>query len=236
MRAPIVTMADSYENSPLLGAGTSSSTIGKYSVISAFMIFFFPALGGLLFGFDIGGTSAVISQLKSPLYSGVSWQSHVANSSFLQGVITSMATLGALIGSMTCFQIADALGRRRSLMLASSLFLTGALLEVLSGTAIWSFATGISTLLCGRLVYGFGCGFAMHGAPAYIGEMAPSAIRGLLVSLKEAFIVLGMVLGYAIGYSNSTKVGGWRYTYSSSIPFSIAMFMGMTYLPYSARW
>jgi len=31
------------------------------------------------------------------------------------------------------------------------------------------------------------------GAPAYIGEMAPSAIRGLLVSLKEAFIVLGMV-------------------------------------------
>lgn len=240
MRTPIVTTAESYESSPLIGGDRSytlpSSNVGVYSRVSAFLIFFFPALGGLLFGFDIGGTSAVVSQLKSVVYAGVSWQSNVANSSFLQGVITSMATLGALLGSMACFQIADDLGRRRSLMLASSLFLTGAILEVLAGNSSWSPSSGIASLLFGRLIYGFGCGFAMHGAPAYIGEMAPSAIRGLLVSLKEAFIVLGMVLGYAIGYSYSTTPGGWRYTYLWSAPFSIAMFMGMTYLPYSARW
>ena len=59
---------------------------------------------------------------------------------------------------------------------------------------------------------------------------------GLLVSLKEAFIVLGMVLGYAIGYTVSTYRGGWRYTYACSVPFAILMFLGMSYLPYSARW
>ena len=47
---------------------------------------------------------------------------------------------------------------------------------------------------------------------------------------------LTQVLGYSIGYAYSTRAGGWRYTYMASIPFSLAMFMGMTYLPYSARW
>lgn len=35
---------------------------------------------------------------------------------------------------------------------------------------------------------------AMHAAPMYIAETAPSSIRGRLISLKEFFIVLGMVV------------------------------------------
>ena len=166
------------EGSPLVGRHWRSSDGAQYSGISAFLIFFFPALGGLLFGFDIGATSAVVSQLKSAEYSGVRWHRSVADSSTLQGVITSMATLGALLGSMTCFQVADTLGRRRSLLLASSLFICGAVFEVASGHTTWDFGTGVAILLIGRLIYGFGCGFAMHGAPAYIGEMAPPTIRG----------------------------------------------------------
>jgi MFS family permease len=151
---------------------------GRFNPFSAFLIFFFPALGGLLFGYDIGATSAVLIQLKSSTYSGVLWSHHVADSSLLQGAITSMATLGALIGSMLCFQVADSLGRKRTLFLASSLYLLGAVLEVISGTPSWEAKWGITVLIIGRLFYGFGCGFAMHSAPAYIAEMAPSEIRG----------------------------------------------------------
>ena len=172
---------ETYEASPLIGRVrhySRASDARDYSRVSAFLIFFFPALGGLLFGFDIGATSAVVSQLKSVAYSGVNWHERVLQSSLLQGVITSMATLGALIGSLVCFNIADALGRRRSLLLASSLYLCGATVEVLSGRSAFNAGTGITILLSGRFIYGLGCGFAMHGAPAYIGEMAPSAIRG----------------------------------------------------------
>lgn len=35
---------------------------------------------------------------------------------------------------------------------------------------------------------------AMHGAPLYIAETAPSKIRGTLISLKELFIVLGILV------------------------------------------
>jgi len=34
----------------------------------------------------------------------------------------------------------------------------------------------------------------MHGAPLYIAETCPSQIRGTLVSLKELFIVLGILV------------------------------------------
>jgi len=105
----------------------------------------------------------------------------------------------------------------------------------------------------------------MHGAPAYLGEMSPAAIRGLLVSLKEAFIVIGMLfgflivglfmlsigcekmvkikfnlflndVGYTVGYINDGTEGGWRMTFLSSIFFSITMLGGAYYLPPSARW
>ena len=74
--------------------------------------------------------------------------------------------------------------------------------------------------------YRVGCGFAMHGAPAYIGEMAPSQIRGLLVSFKEVFIVLGMLFGYSIGYAYSYSEGGWRWVYWWSTPLAIIMMIG----------
>jgi hypothetical protein len=35
---------------------------------------------------------------------------------------------------------------------------------------------------------------AMHGAPLYIAETCPPQIRGTLISLKELFIVLGILV------------------------------------------
>ena len=208
----------------------------SYNTCSVLMIFLFPALGGLLFGYDIGATSAVLTQLESSTYSGIQWTDQVNNSSFLKGTITSIGMFGALLGSTTCFAVADNLGRKRSLLLASFLFCVGSIVDAIAGNPNWDATTGISVLLTGRLIYGYGCGFAMHGAPAYIGEMAPNSIRGLLVSMKEAFIVLGMVCGYSVGYAYSGIVGGWRATYAWASPVAVIMFVGVTYLPYSARW
>jgi MFS family permease len=161
---------DTSEEKPLLSTSHSSgrggSPVGQYSRVSAFLIFLFPAMGGLLFGYDIGATSAVITQLKSSAFSGTTWYEAVADSSLLQGVITSIGMLGAMLGSLTCFQIADDIGRRRSLILASGMFILGSSLEWYSGRSSFEARAGITVLICGRLVYGYGCGFAMHGAPA----------------------------------------------------------------------
>jgi len=77
----------------------------------------------------------------------------------------------------------------------------------------------------------------MHGAPAYIAEMSPSNIRGLLVSLKEAAIVVGILLGYLVGYSFQNEVSGWKYVYGIAMFPAILEFCTLYfYLPPSPRW
>lgn len=102
----------------------------------------------------------------------------------------------------------------------------------------------------------------MHGAPLYIAETCPSQIRGTLVSLKELFIVLGilvlyclfcvfyqlkdllmwgltfyvMQLGYFVGSFLIETVGGWRFMYGFSAPVAVLMGLGMWTLPNSPRW
>lgn len=73
-------------------------------------------------------------------------------------------------------------------------------------------------------------------APAYIAEMSPPSIRGALVSMKEAAIVLGILSGYAIGIAYQSVDGGWRWTYGLSVPIAIIMSLGVYRLPRSARW
>lgn len=145
--------------------------------------FLFPALGGLLYGYEIGATSCATISLQSPSLSGISWYNL---SSLDVGLITSGSLYGALVGSAVAFSIADVIGRRKELILAALFFLVGAIATTLSPI--------YSVLIIGRVTYGVGVGLAMHAAPMYIAETAPSQIRGQLVSLKEFFIVLGMVV------------------------------------------
>eukprot|EP00903_Cladosiphon_okamuranus_P012452 g11662.t1 len=227
------------ENQPLLNpqaGGGGSSQAQAYSSAAVFAVFFFPALGGLLFGYDIGATSSVLTQLESSTYSNVSWYEIVADSTLLQGIITSNGVLGAMIGSIICFRVGDFLGRRRELLVAAVLFFFGAVVEAWSGSSSWSGDWGLVVLMIGRVSYGIGCGFAMHGAPAYIGEMSPAAVRGVLVSMKEAMIVVGMLCGYSIGWYLEDTVAGWRYTYGVAAFPAVVMFSGMFLMPPSARW
>ncbi|TYJ24234.1 hypothetical protein E1A91_A08G247600v1 [Gossypium mustelinum] len=210
------------EHEPLInGIHTSES----YSASTAILPFLFPALGGLLYGYDIGATSCATISIESATLSGISWYDL---SSVEVGLITSGSLYGALIGSVLAFNIADFLGRRRELIMASIMYLVGAL--------VTAFAPNLVVMVIGRFVYGIGIGLAMHAAPMYIAETAPSQIRGLLISLKEFFIVLGMVAGYGIGSLLVETVSGWRYMYGASTPLAVIMGIGMCWLPASPRW
>ena len=61
------------------------------------------------------------------------------------------------------------------------------------------------------------------------------AIWRALVALKECMIVLGMLLGYVVGYCLTSTTGGWRYTYLVSAGPAVAMFLGVARLPAPPR-
>ncbi|KAA8549310.1 hypothetical protein F0562_000994 [Nyssa sinensis] len=217
-----VRVSSGEEAKSLVSDATYQEAFAWSSVILPFL---FPALGGLLFGYDIGATSGATISLQSPELSGTTW----FNLSAVQlGLVVSGSLYGALFGSLLVYPIADFLGRRRELIIAAVLYALGGL--------ITAYAPGLGVLLVGRLLYGLGIGLAMHGAPLYIAETCPSQIRGTLISLKELFIVLGILLGYFVGSFQINAVGGWRYMFGLSAPVALLMGIGMWSLPPSPRW
>ncbi|GMH67915.1 hypothetical protein TL16_g08519 [Triparma laevis f. inornata] len=203
-------------------------------LLSVFLLFFIPALGGLLFGYDIGSTSYAVAQLQDETYSGTNWSS-TASTPLIKGLLTTATTAGAFLGSIIVFTVADTIGRKRELQIGSSLYILGAI-GMYASTTITDSTPAIVALSITRLIYGFGIAFSMHGAPTYIAEMSPSDWRGFLVSLKEAFIVVGILAGYAIGYVLENTEGGWKYVWSASLLVSIPQFMLLFLLPKSSRF
>ncbi|KAL5218017.1 hypothetical protein ABZP36_018701 [Zizania latifolia] len=210
---------------PSSGDAGDGAAAEEFSWASVILPFLFPALGGLLFGYDIGATSGASISLQSAELSGTTWFSL---SSIQLGLVASGSLYGALGGSILAYRIADFLGRRVELLTAASLYISGAL--------VTGFAPNFVVLIIGRLLYGIGIGLAMHGAPLYIAETSPSQIRGTLISLKELFIVLGILFGYLVGSLEIDVVGGWRYMFGFSAPLAAIMAVGMWTLPSSPRW
>jgi sugar porter (SP) family MFS transporter len=201
------------------------------------LLFSVPALGGALFGYDIGVTSFSITQMQNEEYSGVLWWHTVQSSPVWTGTIVSAVSAGALLGSFLMFLFADAIGRRTELRLGAVLYLTGAALEGWTARSEdWSGGLGLMVLMAGRLIYGVGVGITMHGAPTYLSEQSPANIRGLLVSAKEASVVFGIAMGYYFGFIFSNTVGGWGITYGMAIvPAGLIIALSFA-IPESCRW
>lgn len=233
----------------------------EYRKLSIALIFGIPAMGGFLFGWDIAVTSYAIVALQQQilLYKYPSMTTTAVG----MGLIVAMSSIGALCGSMIIFSRADRIGRRTELQYAAFFYILGTMVEVLSGCLLFvAIPTTSATtdpltfsspsqlvetvilllllllLLVGRFVYGVGIALAMHGGPTYIAEMSPSSIRGILVSMKEAAIVTGILIGYCVGYFCS-KVPrlGWVYSYGTSLFISIPMLLlSIWAIPPSCRW
>lgn len=87
----------------------------------------------------------------------------MADSAFLSGLFTASAVGGALLGVIVIFRVADALGRRRTLIASGMMYAVGGMLEALSSIRTLDRDSGFGVAILGRWVYGVACGFAMHG-------------------------------------------------------------------------
>eukprot|EP01095_Lingulamoeba_sp_RSL-Kostka_P012870 TRINITY_DN5196_c0_g1_i1.p1 TRINITY_DN5196_c0_g1~~TRINITY_DN5196_c0_g1_i1.p1 ORF type:complete len:518 (-),score=164.85 TRINITY_DN5196_c0_g1_i1:25-1578(-) len=198
--------------------------VGKLQFLIIF--FFFPALGGLLFGLDIGGVSSAFN--GNGAYEGNNLANTFDMSNTTQEFAVSSSLIGADIGSLIVFGGGDYLSRRGVLIMASGFYCGGAIM------------TGASTLVAivflGRIFYGIGIGFAMHSAPLYIAEITPAKYRGLFISAKECFIVTGILAGYVMGYIFNGVDYGWRWIFFLMAIPAVAMGIGSYFIPASPRW
>ncbi|OVA04528.1 Sugar/inositol transporter [Macleaya cordata] len=145
-------------------------------------------------------------------------------------VLAGILNLCALVGSGAAGRTSDWIGRRYTIVLASAIFLVGAVLM--------GYAPTYAILMTGRCIAGFGVGFALLIAPVYSAEISSPSTRGFLTSLPELCISLGILLGYISNYffaKLSLKLG-WRMMLGvAGIP-SLALGFGILKMPESPRW
>ncbi|KAL9621077.1 MAG: hypothetical protein Q9160_004462 [Pyrenula sp. 1 TL-2023] len=115
--------------------------------------------------------------------------------------IVSVLQAGCFLGALLASPLADKLGRRPSLMIASVFALIGSMMQ--------TGANGhLAVIYVGRFVTGVGVGAASMVTPLYISENAPRAIRGGLTGLYQLFIVSGVMLAFWINYGSNINFSG----------------------------
>jgi sugar porter (SP) family MFS transporter len=175
------------------------------------------ALGGMLFGYDIGVISGAILFIKKDFNL----------SAGMEEIVVSSVLLGSLAGAVAGGMLADRLGRRKLLIAAAIVFAIGAIGAALAPATNW--------LIVARIVAGAAIGVASFVAPLYISEIAPVDIRGRLVSINQVALTVGIVISYGVDYAFA-PAGAWRWMFALAVIPAAAFGIGLLFIPTSPRW
>ena len=177
---------------------TTTSERGSRAYL--FSIVLVAVLGGLLFGYD----TAVISGAEKGLQAFFLGADDFQYTDFMHGFTSSSALIGCIIGSALSGLLATRLGRKRSLIVAGILFFISALGSMAPEFLIHPHGVPTFSLLVTfniyRIIGGIGVGLASAICPMYIGEVAPSDIRGMLVSWNQFAIIFGQLVVYFVNF------------------------------------
>jgi len=178
------------------------------------------ATGGLLFGFDTGVISGAIPFIQD--YFQLT-DSQVEN-------VTALGLIGAVVGALFTGRITDYLGRKKVILASAFVFGTG---------AIWTgLAPTVPQLMISRFYLGLAIGVSSFAVPLYISEIAPTKIRGTLVSMFQLLITVGILAAYLSdkAFADNANLESWRpMLYVGVIP-ALILFFGMFFLPETPRW
>ena len=227
----------------------------KAYLISIVMV---AVLGGLLFGYD----TAVISGAEKGLQAFFKGAKDFEYTDFMHGFTSSSALIGCIIGSSLSGLFASKFGRKRSLIFAGICFFLSAWGSMEpetyclpQGKADWTLLVVFNIY---RVLGGIGVGMASAICPMYIGEVAPSNIRGMLVSWNQFAIIFGQLVVYFVNFiimgehanpiydaagaianwadAEWTIESGWRYMFGSEmVPAGLFTFL-ISFVPETPRY
>lgn len=176
----------------------TSSDKGSRSYL--FGIVLVAVLGGLLFGYD----TAVISGAEKGLQAFFMGSPDFQYTDFWHGFTSSSALIGCIIGAAISGILASSWGRKKSLIFAGVMFFISAWGSMCPESMVLAKGEPNMTLLIVfniyRVIGGVGVGLASAVCPMYIGEIAPSNIRGMLVSWNQFAIIFGQLVVYFVNF------------------------------------
>jgi sugar porter (SP) family MFS transporter len=144
-----------------------------------------------------------------------------------QELLTTTAVIGQIAGAFAAGVLANAIGRKKSMVLIAVSYVVFALLGALS--------VSVPMLLVARLLLGLTIGVTVVIVPVYVAESAPAAVRGSLLTAYQVAIVSGIILGYLVGYLLA-GTHSWRWILGlAAVPATLLLPL-LLRMPDTARW
>ncbi|CAL8578176.1 hypothetical protein XPA_003975 [Xanthoria parietina] len=148
----------------------------------------------------------------------------------LLGTVTAIYDVGCFFGAIAAFSLGEMLGRKKTILLGTSIMSVGAILQIT--------AFGVPQMIVGRIVAGIGNGLNTATAPVWQAETSKAAWRGKLVVIEMILNIAGFSLSNWVTYGFSF-VGGpvsWRMPLVLQFIFIFVLFTTTPWLPESPRW
>jgi sugar porter (SP) family MFS transporter len=143
------------------------------------------------------------------------------------GLVSSIYTLGGLLGALLAGPIATKSGRLFALRATTLFFVAGSIAE--------AFTPNIIVLSIGRFLAGVGAGASIVVGPIFISEIAPPHARGLFGAFTQVMTNVGILLTQTLGYFLS-KDSLWRIILAVGAAIGCLEFGGLLLVPESPAW
>jgi MFS transporter, AAHS family, benzoate transport protein len=161
----------------------------------------------------------VFGTVQSSLISDTDWGLTDAG----LGVVGSMAFVGMMIGALFAGRLADALGRRRTILACAVVFSLFTILCAFAPSA-WAFG-GF------RLVAGIGLGGLVPSANAMVAELVPDRWRSSIATLMMSGVPIGGSLAALLGIPMIPALGWPSMFLVAALALVVVVPLGFIYLP-----
>ncbi|KAK6359224.1 Plasma membrane low glucose sensor [Orbilia brochopaga] len=202
------------------------------SVYPGIIVGCFVAIGGMIFGWDTGNINGILAMdsfiRDYHTTTDKNGQPYITSSQ--SSLIVSILSAGTVIGALTANFFADWIGRRWGLIVSSTLFTVGVVVQVLSAA--------LPMFIIGRTITGMGVGLISVMVPLYQAESAPKWIRGSIIGCYQLSITIGLLLTTIISNATHSRTdsGAYKIPISLQAILSISLAVGMLFLPESPRF
>lgn len=196
----------------------------------------FVSLFVSLFGYEQGVCSGILTFVTFKLYFGHPTATEI-------GLVISILEIGAMVSSLMVSRMLDKLGRKRTILLGTLVFIFGGSLQ--------SFAPNLWVFGVGRVFSGFGVGILSTMVPLYQCEISPVEERGKLVCAEFTGNISGYFLSVWVDYfcyfiqnigdarQNPHAFAAhlsWRLPLFVQVILGVILFVGGFFIVESPRW
>jgi sugar porter (SP) family MFS transporter len=172
---------------------------------------------GVIYGYDMSNIAGALRYIADEFNLSTSRQQ----------TVTAAVVIGQIAGAIGGGMLANAIGRKKSLVLAAGAYPVFAVLGAV--------AVSLPMLLVARLLLGLAIGVSVVVVPVFIAECAPARVRGSLLVAYQLTTVAGIVVGYLVAYLLAGS-HSWRWMLGlAAVPATLILLLLLP-MPETARW